>query len=301
LLGSCLLNLSFPSEVSAQSRKIRVALFIDNGASIPARKNFRREFNNSNDDAITHQEVDGNDIANGALKDFDALIVPGGSAQKEARSMGPDAREEVRRFVKEGGIYMGVCAGAYLSSQAKDNDLGLLPLTTLDQEHWYRVNDGTPVEVELTPLGMQVFGLNSSRVKIVYENGPIFTPLDGNFNDNLTPLGFYRSEVVARGGERGVMLGAPAMVLGRYGKGVVLAISPHPEKTPGMRQIELYAIHWLYDHRAQNQNPNQNHNRKTENTSNSQNTNSSQRVNKTKAKNIAPTPAKYEDGDDEDN
>jgi hypothetical protein len=144
---------------------------------------------------------------------------------------------------------MGVCAGAYLSSKAKDNDLGLLPLTTRDQKHWFRVKDGTPVKVELTRPGMEVFGLENSDVKIVYENGPIFGPPIEKTGDSFTPLGYYRSEVVADGGERGVMLGAPAAILSKYGKGSVLAISPHPEKTPGMGHILLHALRWMYEHR----------------------------------------------------
>lgn len=252
LLVSNLLNFILVSSAQAQERKIKVALFIDNGASIPARKAFRKEFRDSDDGAITHREVNGDDIANGALRDFDALVVPGGSAEKEARSMGPEARNEVRRFVREGGIYLGVCAGAYLSSRAQNNDLGLIPLKTVDPEHWFRVSDGTPVDVELTPLGMEVFGLDRSKIRIIYENGPIFAPPMDRSDENFTPVGFYRSEVVARGGKRGLMLGAPSMILARYGRGIVLAISPHPEKTPGLKEIELHAIHWMYDHKNAN-------------------------------------------------
>lgn len=229
------------------ANKIKVALFEGRGASAPAKSNFESVLSNSDD--IQFQTIYGDDIADGSLQGFDALIMPGGSASKQAISLGPQARAEVRRFVRNGGIYMGVCAGAYLSSEAQDNYLGLLPLTTLDQKHWYRVDDGTPVKVELTPAGMDVFGLKDSKVDIVYENGPIFAPPTQKVDDSFTPLGFFRSEVVADGGERGVMLGAPAMILSRYGRGIVLAISPHPEKTPGLRQMITRALRWMYEHR----------------------------------------------------
>lgn len=231
----------------AQSPKIRVALFIARGVSAPARKNLSRDLDNADD--FTWKSIDGDDIVNGALDNTDVLIVPGGSALKEAQSLGADARNIVRRYVDRGGIYMGICAGAYLSSQAKESDLGLLPLKTLDQEHWFRTADGAPVDVELTPLGMEVFDRKSSNVRILYENGPIFGPPIERPDSSFSPLGFYRSEVVARGGEQGVMLGAPAMVLSRYGKGLVLAISPHPEKTPGLHEMESNAVRWLYRHR----------------------------------------------------
>lgn len=232
--------------VHADGAKIRVALYVDRGASKPAKIAFRKLLERS--DEIEWKSIEGDDLSNGVLKDFDILLVPGGSAGKEAESMGKESREEVRRFVERGGAYMGVCAGAYLSSRARENYLALIPLDTVDKEHWYRVNDGTPVDVELTAAGMDVFGVSKSRVRIIYENGPIFGKLEQP-DESLKPLGFFRSEVVAHGGREGVMLGAPAMVLGRYGRGLVIACSPHPEKTPGLRFMILRALKWLYEHR----------------------------------------------------
>ena len=245
-IAGILTLLASTSSVMAEGSRIRVALYVDRGASAPAKKAFKALLDRS--DRIDWKSVEGDDIANGVLKDFDILLVPGGSAAKESKSMGKESREAVRRFVENGGAYMGVCAGAYLSSQAKENDLGLLPIDTLDKEHWYRVNDGTPVDVELTPAGMEVFGVQKSRVRIVYENGPIFGAPEGKTDESFTPLGYFRSEVVADGGKRGVMLGAPAMIFSRYGKGEVLALSPHPEKTAGLRFMILRALTWLYEH-----------------------------------------------------
>jgi putative intracellular protease/amidase len=244
----CMLMLIVCQPACFAANKIKVALFEDRGASAPAKRNFETVLSNSDD--IQFQTIYGDDIADGSLQGFDALIMPGGSASKQAISLGPQARAEVRRFVRDGGIYMGVCAGAYLSSEAQDNYLALLPLTTLDQKHWYRVDDGTPVNVELTPAGMDVFGVNTRNINIVYENGPIFAPPTQKVDDSFTPLGFFRSEVVADGGQRGVMLGAPAMILSRYGRGIVLAISPHPEKTPGLKQMITRALRWMYEHRT---------------------------------------------------
>jgi len=232
----------------AKFNKIKVALFVDGGTEA---SEFTKEFRRSDDDDLSFRKVDGEAIRNGALNNFDALVVPGGSASEESASLGAEAREEIRRFVKEGGIYMGVCAGAYLASQQRKHDLGLLPLTTLDSEHWYRVNEGKLVDVELTPAGMEVFGIHKRNVRLVYENGPIFAPPVEQPDDSFAPLGFFRSEVVADGGEPGVMLGAPAIILSRFGRGSVLALSPHPEETPGLKQVELHALHWLYNHRSQ--------------------------------------------------
>lgn len=52
------------------------------------------------------------------------LMVPGGSARRKADALGPAGAEEVRRFVRNGGRYLGVCGGAGL---ALADGLGLCP------------------------------------------------------------------------------------------------------------------------------------------------------------------------------
>ena len=239
------LSLSVP--VCSEQPIIKVALYVDRGA---VASDFRKEFARSDDEHIVYKPVDGSDIRNGALKWYDALLVPGGSALKESRSLGPEARDAVRRFIKDGGIYMGVCAGAYLASETTKTDLGLLPLKTSDPQHWYRVDDATRVQVELTQLGEEVFAIGKRNIGVKYENGPIFAPPVEPHNQSLITLGYFRSEVVADGGTRGVMVGAPAIILSKYGQGIVMAISPHFEATPGFKQVQLHALHWLYDHRT---------------------------------------------------
>ncbi len=243
---SLLLIPSYP--VYGQGAKIRVALFIDNGTEA---SEFTKEFRRTDDEDVAYKRVNGDDIRNGVLRNFDAVVIPGGSASEESASLGAEAREEIRRFVKEGGIYLGVCAGAYLASRQREHDLGLLPLTTLDSAHWYRVDDGTMVDVELTAAGMELFGITKRNIRLIYENGPVFAPPIERPDPSFSPLGFFRSEVVADGGKPGVMIGAPAIILSKYGRGSVLVLSPHPEETPGLKQVEVHAIHWLYDHRAQ--------------------------------------------------
>lgn len=52
------------------------------------------------------------------------LMVPGGSARRKAEALGPAGAEAVRRFVKDGGRYVGFCGGAGL---ALADGLGLCP------------------------------------------------------------------------------------------------------------------------------------------------------------------------------
>ena len=63
-----------------------------------------------------------------ALNDYQILLVPGGWASLKSESLGADGREKVRRYVSEGGAYLGICGGAGLALQV-DEGLGLLPVT----------------------------------------------------------------------------------------------------------------------------------------------------------------------------
>ncbi len=225
-------------------QKIRIALFLDKGAH--ARPQVFDVL--SNDQSVHAEIINGNDIRNDCLKHFDALFMPGGSGKKEALSLESDGKDAVRKFVKDGGIYVGVCAGCYLASCARPEYLGLIPATTVDKEHWRRGKANLPIQ--FTDLGMKIFGMNEPNTNVVYHNGPVLK-IYRDYQNQVVPLCYFRGEAVANGGTPGLMINAPAVVLCRYGSGLVLGISPHPEGTPGLTTIELNAIHWLFNNRAQ--------------------------------------------------
>ena len=223
--------------------KIRLALFIDKGAhpgallckNIAAEKSFLTNY------------VTGENICNGCLKNIDVLFIPGGSGKREALSLTTEGQNKVKDFVHNGGIYLGVCAGCYLASCARPEYLGLFPMTTADKEHWRRGKAKLPIE--FTHLGMEIFGVKQPDSEVIYHNGPVLKAF-ANYKNQIIPLCYFRGEIVAPKGKVGVMVNAPAMVLARYGYGLVLGISPHPEATADLATIELHAIHWLYDHRS---------------------------------------------------
>jgi glutamine amidotransferase-like uncharacterized protein len=237
-----LLALFLSSNSSAQEEKIRVAVFVDRGAH--AKPMLRDALSESKDIQVAY--IYGDDIRNGCLDQFDLLFVPGGSGKKEAQSLESSGCDEIRRFVAHGGLYFGVCAGTYLLSHGNPRFLGLLPVTTVDAKHWRRGK--TKLSVEFTPLGMEVFGIDRKILNIVYHNGPVLRKTNDANDDDITALAYFRDEIVAKGGKRGLMIGAPAVVLGRYKKGFVLGLSPHPEATPGLENLEPNAIRWLYKH-----------------------------------------------------
>jgi hypothetical protein len=66
-------------------------------------------------------------VRQGGLNGFQLLVVPGGWASLKSEELGKHGREELRRFVRNGGGYLGICGGAGLALQV-DEGLGLLPV-----------------------------------------------------------------------------------------------------------------------------------------------------------------------------
>lgn len=223
-----------------QAGKIRVAVYIDRGAHL--RPQLKETLSTEED--IKMVTVTGDDIRDGSLQDFDLILVPGGSAKKEAGSLSAAGRREIRRFVEAGGCYIGICAGCYLATDSSAEYLGLLSMKVADSSHWRRGQATLPVE--LTERGMEIFATDKKFIHVVYHNGPILKYREST--NAVISLAHYRAEIVAPGGRVGVMKDAPAMVLGSYGKGRVIGISPHPEKTSGLEWMVPRAIRWLVTH-----------------------------------------------------
>jgi hypothetical protein len=77
-----------------------------------------------------------------------------------------------------------------------------------------------------------------------YHNGPVLAEVPGRAT-RLQPLAYFSTEKVAKGGAKGLMIGSPAIATAQYGKGQVIGISPHPEQTPGLKNLVPAAIRWM--------------------------------------------------------
>ncbi len=96
-----------------------------------------------------------------SLSRFDVLIFPGGRAHKQADALGEEGRRAVKEFIRNGGGYVGICAGAFLASAQYEWSLGFVNTRTL---HGDRDMPGIgirsmaargpgSVQIELTPEG----------------------------------------------------------------------------------------------------------------------------------------------------
>lgn len=222
------------------AQPIRIALFDDAGASGAGVPRVTEILSRTGSFKIT--KVTGAQLAAGALKDADVVIFTGGSGSKEAASLGEAGREEVREFVRNGGGYVGICAGAYLACSGFSWGLGILDARTVSSK-WRRGSG--KVEIEVTPEGEALTKLPAARREIRYGNGPILKAAGRTDLPPYEPLAWYRTELAENGTPAGVMVNSPALVRSTFGKGRVLISSPHPEQTDGMEDAVERAVRWV--------------------------------------------------------
>lgn len=192
------------------------------------------------------------DFTKDIVSQFDVLVFPGGSGSKQAKAIGPDGRNQIKDFVKDGGGIVGICAGAFLVSSHYDWSLHVINTSVFNKSVqipgvgkkslWYR-GKSSKVKLEFAKAGATLFG-KSGITDVVYHNGPIISL---GTNTELPPyetLAWFRSEVSKYEPQKGTMIDTPAVISSKFGKGRVMSISPHPEATPELQGIVATAISW---------------------------------------------------------
>ena len=225
-------------------RPIRVAVYQGPGAG-PSRTNLLEVLSAAKGaPGLQVAQLNPEAIRNGELKQFDVLIHPGGSGGSQGRALEAQGRKEIREFVRNGGGFIGICAGAYLATDDYEWSLGLIEARVVDKRHWAR-GIGT-VEVELSPTGKDFFGMGAERFAIHYAQGPLLSRRE--WDNPLAPeyesLGIFRTGMAEKGAPEGIMPGTSAIVRATFEKGRVFVFSPHPEMTEGLGHMVERAVLW---------------------------------------------------------
>jgi len=192
------------------------------------------------DETFAVSRVTGDDVRRGALDEFDVVIHPGGSGGGQGRSLEEEGRERVRDFVRRGGGFVGVCAGAYLATCDYEWSLGILDAKVIDRAHWARGFGN--VDIGMTPEGKERLGEAADRLSIYYHQGPLLAPANDPAVEDYRPLAVYEGEIAKNGAPSGVMPGTTAIACGRFGAGSVICFSPHPERTEGYEDLLLRGV-----------------------------------------------------------
>jgi glutamine amidotransferase-like uncharacterized protein len=230
---------------AAAASPLRVALYKGTGTGGAGPTNLMKYFNSGTNAVVLQLTAD--EIAQGALTGFQAVVFGGGSGSKEAASIGEAGRQQVKEFIRNGGGYIGICAGAYLATSGYTWSLHVLNAKTVSPK-WKR-GKGT-VKIELTDAGRQILGERTGLVDVLYHNGPVIKSAELPDLEKFEPLAYFRTELAENDTPKGLMVDSPAIVAGHFGKGRVICISPHPEQTPGLESLVEKALLWVAPARA---------------------------------------------------
>jgi hypothetical protein len=224
---------------------IRVGVFADFGASEICVQEALAAL--EIDPEIVPGRISGLEIAQGKLKEFDAVVFPGGSGSRQSNSLGDIGRKKVMDFVKKGGGFVGICAGAYLGSDHPEYDwcLHLADAHVVDREHYAR-GEGL-VKVKLTSKGKKQLTEfnNKDNFFSYYHDGPLLAPGNNPDIEDYETLALFESDIhLENGAPAGVMPGSTFLLKADRGKGKVVLCAGHPESTPGIRWLVPRAVRW---------------------------------------------------------
>ena len=175
------------------------------------------------------------DYANGGLDGLDLVVHPGGSGASQYWALGEKGVEALKQFVRSGGKYYGVCAGAFLASQPYKatersvSRMGLVPFRDDEPAH-YRGKG--PIKVTLTDEGKAVFGGSAKDRTLLYAGGPALVPGEPVEDTDIKVFAKYAGQILNTNEPSPVeeMAGKAAIVGGRVGKGKVFLSCTHPER-----------------------------------------------------------------------
>lgn len=219
---------------------IAIGVYIDKGAG-PSVNDLLRTLGKFDQVAVT--KLTAEQIRSGGLAGLDLLMHPGGSGGGQGRHLDEPGREKIRAFVREGGGYIGICAGAYLASAHYPWSLHLLDAKVIDTQHWNR--GVCTVDIQLTPAGREILSAPGPKIPIHYAQGPLLAPANRPEIEDYEEMASFQTEIAKNGAPQGVMIGTTAIARAPFGQGRVICFSPHPEMTEGLEDFVRDAIDFV--------------------------------------------------------
>lgn len=166
--------------------------------------------------------VDASDILNGALTHrTQAFFMPGGASRYVAEKLNGQGNHLIRSYVASGGVYVGICAGAYYACRRTewndgasqvfhiDNELAFCPAVAVGDLRCFKTSTGKSAAITTIITSKQ------KSHDVLYWQGPVFHHLD----TSITQHAWYKD----------VTDQPCAVISGNYGQGSYLLISPHLE------------------------------------------------------------------------
>ena len=217
-----------PAELKEQvwkaSRPLRAGVFVGVGSMGLSSTELIRYVARSPELDISF--VDGEDMRNGALNSLDLLVMPGGMSGTIVGDIGPKGVENFREFVRNGGSYVGMCAGNVILLEDEYRvayGFGMVPYSR------YGSAGDAMTSMTLTDEGAKALGMGKGTFDVWYSGGPImFRRHDEVPGAKIETWGVYASNITNEGWGAH-MVGNVSCIGGTYGKGRIAATACHPE------------------------------------------------------------------------
>jgi len=223
-----------------KSPPLRVAIYTGPGVAGPG-PGALKETLDAKPEQFSARFIGPVEVKAGALGEIDVVVFPGGSGGRQAEGLGSDGREIVKAFVREGGGYIGICAGCYLACENFSWSLKILDARTKSSK-WRRGSKA--LELGVATGAREVLGIKEDTITVKYSNGPVMEPAGSPDLPDYVTLAVFDTETAENETPPGIQIGTPAILTGTYGKGRVVGISPHPEQTDGLKEIVPRLIGW---------------------------------------------------------
>jgi glutamine amidotransferase-like uncharacterized protein len=234
LIAICAVALPFiASAVAAADGRppeIKVALYLDAGCKGGGVIHLAQLLRSSPE--ATCDFLDAADVQAGKLGGYDVLVMPGGSGYDRYSQLREEGFEKIRKYIREGGSYYGICAGIAMALNDPKR-LRLIPYTREKNP----LRGGFSAAVKFNARAEALFGIPAGTRYFRYHDGPIPAKGDPVPDSEYEVLATFESHVMQKGKSVTPMYGMPAVIYGRYGKGKVLVSVMHPEYFPSTHDV----------------------------------------------------------------
>lgn len=180
--------------------------------------------------------IHGNELNDEVL----AFFMPGGAGTPYRHKLQVLGNDKIREYVQNGGIYYGICAGAYYACRKTEFEADIPELKKVT-ECGLNLLEGRAIGTLYKELGIRPYDKNaasSAAVELIWNDNSKYTahyhggPYFESFNSD-------ENEVLARYNLAGRQ---PAVIGRNYGKGKVILSGVHFEDKGEMLQKSIYAL-----------------------------------------------------------
>ena len=164
------------------------------------------------------------DVKEGKLSGFDCLVMPGGGGFERYADWGEEGCAKIREFVRNGGSYIGTCAGESVLLN-EEKRIRMIPFK--GDGVWPR--GGLSAQLELTSRFEELTGVKAGKRVVRYHNGPVTLPTEAVPDCKAEVIATFDCDGNPEQDAKSPMRGKTAAIWAEYGKGRMFIFAVHPE------------------------------------------------------------------------